>query len=161
MALVHVQCPDCQSLEVMKYGKQTNGTQHYQCNNPDCARHIILLQYHDNGRLPVIKWQIGDMALNGSGVQSCAGPGRQLHHCHRDAQKKASTLQPVNERLLQMTAPEPVEVIIQPVEEAEVDEMWSFVGSKSWPRWLWHAIDHQTGQVLAYIFGAREDHVLN
>jgi insertion element IS1 protein InsB len=50
-------------------------------------------------------------------------------------------------------------VIIQPVDKAEMDEMWSFVGSKGQPRWLWHAIDHQTGQVLAYVFGAREDHV--
>jgi len=36
--------------------------------------------------------------------------------------------------------------------------MWSFVGSKSQQRWLWHAIDHHTGQVLAYVLGAREDY---
>ncbi|MBW4542197.1 MAG: hypothetical protein KME43_24125 [Myxacorys chilensis ATA2-1-KO14] len=35
--------------------------------------------------------------------------------------------------------------------EAEADEMWSFVGSKPQQRWLWHAIDHHTGQVLAYV----------
>ena len=35
--------------------------------------------------------------------------------------------------------------------------MWSFVGSKRQQRWLWHAIDHHTGQVLAYVFGTRED----
>ncbi len=33
------------------------------------------------------------------------------------------------------------------------------VGSKNQQRWLWHAINHRTGQVLAYVFGAREDHV--
>ena len=32
--------------------------------------------------------------------------------------------------------------------------------SKANPRWLWHAIDHHTGQVLAYIFGRRKDTVL-
>jgi insertion element IS1 protein InsB len=37
--------------------------------------------------------------------------------------------------------------------------MWSFVGKKSQQHWLWHAIDHLTGQVLAYVFGAREDEV--
>ena len=31
--------------------------------------------------------------------------------------------------------------------------------SKSQQRWLWHAIDQCTGQVLAYVFGTREDHV--
>ena len=38
-----------------------------------------------------------------------------------------------------------------------MDEMWSFVGSKSQQRWLWHAIDHHTGQIFAYIFGTRGD----
>ena len=26
-------------------------------------------------------------------------------------------------------------------------------------RWLWHAIDHRSGQVLAYVFGRRKDEV--
>jgi insertion element IS1 protein InsB len=43
------------------------------------------------------------------------------------------------------------------VEEADLDEMWAFVGSKKQPRWLWEALDHQTGRVLAYVCGRRED----
>ena len=35
--------------------------------------------------------------------------------------------------------------------------MWSFVGKKKAPRWLWHALDHRTGEVLAYVFGRREE----
>jgi insertion element IS1 protein InsB len=42
-------------------------------------------------------------------------------------------------------------------EDAEVDEMWSFVGKKQEQRWLWHAIEHHTGAVLAYVFGRRTD----
>src|SRR6187397_689377 len=56
--------------------------------------------------------------------------------------------------------PGDVEVSISRVEAAEVDEMWSFVGKKQEPRWLWHAIDHGTGRVLAYVFGRRRDEVL-
>jgi len=41
--------------------------------------------------------------------------------------------------------------------KSELDEMWSYVGKKATPRWLWHAIDHQSGRVLAYVFGRRED----
>ncbi|HKA54724.1 MAG TPA: IS1 family transposase [Candidatus Binatia bacterium] len=41
----------------------------------------------------------------------------------------------------------------------EVDEMWSYVGKKKEPRWLWHALDHETGKVLAYVFGRRQDEV--
>ncbi len=51
---------------------------------------------------------------------------------------------------------EPVEIGI---EESELDEMWSYVGKKTNPRWLWHAIDRQSGQVLAYVFGCRKDQV--
>jgi len=78
--------------------------------------------------------------------------------------------EPVNRKLLQQLKPEEVEVDIVRVElieesegagieESELDEMWSFVGKKSNPRWLWHAIDRRTGQVLAYAFGRRQDEV--
>src|SRR5262245_59219677 len=49
--------------------------------------------------------------------------------------------------------------MIQRVEEAEVDEMWSHVGKKREPRWLWDAIDHRSGSVLAYVLGRRKDEV--
>jgi IS1 transposase len=73
----------------------------------------------------------------------------------------------VNEPLLQILHPEQVEVEICRSEEldrrrgltSELDEMWSYVRSKAHPRWLWHAIDHQTGKVLAYVFGRRQDDV--
>ncbi len=35
--------------------------------------------------------------------------------------------------------------------------MWSFVQSKGQPRWLWHAIDHDTGEVLAYVLSDPKD----
>ena len=37
--------------------------------------------------------------------------------------------------------------------------MWCFVGAKERTRWLWHAIDHHTGRVLAYVVGPRKDTV--
>ena len=42
---------------------------------------------------------------------------------------------------------------------AALDEMWSFVGAKEKARWLWHALDHHTGRVLAYVVGTRKDAV--
>ena len=42
---------------------------------------------------------------------------------------------------------------------SELDEMWSYVAKKANQRWLWHAIDHHTGKVLAYVFGRRKDEV--
>ena len=43
--------------------------------------------------------------------------------------------------------------------EAELDEMWSFVGKKDNPRWLWLAVDHNTRKILAFTFGRRKDNV--
>ena len=51
-------------------------------------------------------------------------------------------------------------VVFHKVKEAELDEMWSFVGGKTQPRWLWEALDHRTGRILAYVFGRREDQAL-
>ena len=65
----------------------------------------------------------------------------------------------MNHRLLAVVHPDEVTVVIRVAEEAEVDEMWSFVGKKREPRWLWHAIDHRSGKVLAYVFGRRQDEV--
>ena len=42
-----------------------------------------------------------------------------------------------------------------------MDEMWSFVQSKRQQRWLWHAIDHDTGEVLAYVLAPHEDAALS
>ena len=51
-------------------------------------------------------------------------------------------------------------MVIHKGKEVELDEMWSFVGSKKHPRWLWEALDHQTGRIVAYTFGRRADRVL-
>ncbi len=73
----------------------------------------------------------------------------------------------MNQAMLKHLHPECVEVEIWRADELEVqrglsselDEMWSYVRSKANPRWLWHAIDHHTAQVLAYVFGRRQDTV--
>jgi insertion element IS1 protein InsB len=73
----------------------------------------------------------------------------------------------VNRRVLPHLHPEQVEVEIWRADElavrrgfsSELDEMWSYVRSKAHPRWLWHAIDHHTGTVFAYVFGRRKDTV--
>ncbi len=67
----------------------------------------------------------------------------------------------VNQPLLeQIERPEEVEVVVQRVEAAEMDEMWSYVGNKNQERWLWHAIDHASGKVLAYVLADHGDAAL-
>jgi insertion element IS1 protein InsB len=82
-------------------------------------------------------------------------------------EKKEPDIQQVNQAVLKHLSPEHVEVEIWRAEEleqrrgltSELDEMWSYVGKKAEPRWLWHAIDHTSGTVLAYVFGRRQDAV--
>jgi insertion element IS1 protein InsB len=71
----------------------------------------------------------------------------------------------VNQAVLQHLKPTQVEVELWRADALEVrrglsselDEMWSYMRSKAHPRWLWHAIDHHTGTVLAYVCGRRQD----
>jgi len=100
------------------------------------------------------------MRLNASGVRDTA---RSLHICPntvlRELKKKETALESVNTSLLRTLNPDEVAWDLERAGEAEMDEMWSFVGHKGNPRWLWHAIDHHTGKVLAYVFGRRQDSV--
>jgi len=72
MVYVPVQCPYCLSTEVIKAGKQANGTQRYRCQNEQCTRRIFLLHYRNRGRVPEIRRQVVDLALNGSGIRDTA-----------------------------------------------------------------------------------------
>ena len=121
-------------------------------------RTIFLLQYVDKGRLPVVKQQIVDMTLNGSGVRDIVRVlGVSSATVIDVLKKKEPAIKQVNERLLKSLDAAQFDVIIRQVEDAEMDELWSFVGSKRQQRWLWHAIDHHTGSVFAYVCGPRED----
>src|SRR6266705_1584682 len=132
MAFIAVRCPHCHSDQIVKRGKTGCGTQRYLCQNATCATGSFLLDYRYQGRLPEVKHQIIDRSLNASGVRDTA-------------------------RVLRISTDTVLSELKK--KEAEMDEMWSFVGNKGNPRWLWHAIDHHTGVVLAYVFGRRKDAV--
>ena len=142
------------------------GKQRYRCREQRCAGRTFLLDYSYPGQSPEVKQQIVEMAMNASGIRDTA---RVLHVSTNtvmtELKKRHLTLQHVNHAVLQVLHPEHVEVEICRSEEldrrrgltSELDEMWSYVRSKANPRWLWHAIDHHTGKVLAYVFGRRQD----
>ena len=157
MVSVPVQCPYCHSTEVIKAGKQANGAQRYQCQNGQCARRIFLLQYQDRGRVPEIRRQVVDMAINGSGIRDTARVLRISPTTVIAVLKKSRRASHANPALL--PPPRSRAVRVPAGRAAELDEMWSFVGAKATARWLWHALDHHTGRVLAYVVGTRKDAV--
>jgi len=160
MTFIAVQCPHCLSEQIVKRGKTRRGTQRYLCQNSACTQGSFLLDYRNRGCLPDVKHQIIDMSLNASGIRDTARVLRiSTDTVLRELRKKEEALESVNSVLLRTLNPDEVHVDIERAGEAEMDEMWSFVGKKKEPRWLWHAIDHATGAVLAYVFGRRKDAV--
>jgi hypothetical protein len=93
--------------------------------------------------LPEVKHQIIDMSLNASGVRDTARVLRiSTDTVLSELKKKEIALESVNTAFLRTRNPDDIAVTIERAgeEEAELDEMWSFVGKKGNPRWLWHAI---------------------
>jgi insertion element IS1 protein InsB len=160
MVRISLLCPQCHSDQVIRGGKTKAGQQRYKCQNTDCPRYSFQLELRYKGRAPAIKEQIVDMSLNGSGIRDTARVLKISPTTVINALKeKEPALTSVNQPLLDTVHPDEVDMMIQRVEEAEVDEMWSYMGKKREPRWLWHAIDHRSGHVLAYVLGRRKDEV--
>ena len=160
MTSISVRCPHCQSDQSVKRGKTSCGTQRYLCQNTACDQGSFLLDYCNRGCVPEVKHTIIDMSLNANGVRDTARVlGISTDTVLSELKKKEAALESVNTALLRTLHPDEVTVAIERAGEAEMDEMWSFVGNKKDQRWLWHAIDHATGAVLAYVFGRRKDEV--
>ena len=161
LAPICVLFPNCGSEKVVRRGKSVDGKQRYLCQNEDCGTKSFMTDYEYNGKKSDIRKKITDMSLNGSGIRDIArvleiSPDTVIN----DLKKKEKFLRKINSELLTSSElHENTEVVIVKVDEAEADEMWSFVGSKANQRWLWHAIDHKTGTILAYTLGKHEDKV--
>ena len=74
MAVVEVRCPDCDSMNVVKYGKQPNGKQRYICHHAPCPRRIFLRDYHSRARTSPseTRLRIIDLALRGADIDETA-----------------------------------------------------------------------------------------
>ena len=116
-----------------------------------------MLEYQNKGFEPGIFTKIIDMAINGSGIRNTA---RVLDI------SKGTVIGTLKKQECKLIAVNPsfchkgksLDVrIIQVCDEAECDEQWSYVGKKEQQRWLWYAIDHASGALMAYAFGRRKD----
>lgn len=74
--LVAVCCPHCQSSEVVRHGKSSNGKERFRCLEAECPYQTFSLNLAYPGRNREVKQQITEMTLNGSGVRDIA---RVLH----------------------------------------------------------------------------------
>lgn len=72
MVLELIRCPVCDGIDVIKHGKTINGKQRFMCKDMACKGNTFIRDYSEKGRLPEIKQQVIEMALNGSGVRDTA-----------------------------------------------------------------------------------------
>lgn len=161
MVLEKVHCPYCDSTQVGKHGQLKDGRKRYVCNNDACPYRTFMYEYILDACIPGTKEKIIDMAMNASGIRDTA---RVLNISPTTVIKVLRSteeeLESINHTLLNsIDNPQELQVVIKHCEEAELDEMWSYVHDKSNQRWLWHAINHKTGEILGYVFGRRKDEV--
>lgn len=93
----------------------------------------------------MVKEQITQIVLNGAGICDIArilGVNRNTVSAQF---KKSSKVVHVN----------PVYVDRGLKVSFKVEEMWSYVGKKKQPRWLWWVEDAVTGEVIAFVFERR------
>jgi IS1 family transposase/transposase-like protein len=164
MAKVEIEiiCPHCGSENIIRNGKDGQNKQRFLCKNKMCSHQTFLLDYSDIGRQPHIKDLILAMAINGSGIRDTARVLKISKNTVISTLKNAEGLiKNINLELLEKNSKNEIEIDIVPVNQVDVelDEMWSFVGDKSNQRWLWLAIDHNTGATIAFVFGRRKDDV--
>ena len=155
-------CPYCQGTDIVRHGTTSEGKQRYRCRACSrtwtdislglCLRRsLACCEATDRRDGDECEWH----------PRYRAGVARESYHGHQRTKKKAPDIHQVNQAALQHLPPGQVEVEICRADmlaprrgrTSELDEMWSYVGKKAEPRWLWHAIDHHSGTVLAYVFG--------
>jgi len=93
---------------------------------------------HDNKDVCQRKWD----------KRYCASVGNKSKHSYWCFKKTENLLVNVNPKYANLTNPIKVRL--------EMDEQWGRVYCKDTPCWLWHAIDHDTGDVIAFVIGSRK-----
>jgi transposase-like protein len=72
MVLEPVHCPNCDGIAVIKYGKTAQGKQRYRCQQGECDRATFICDYTYAAYSLDVRQQIGEMAINGSGIRDTA-----------------------------------------------------------------------------------------
>jgi transposase-like protein len=69
-------CPFCNGVDIVRHGRTPQGKQRYRCRESLCEGRTFVLDYTYPGQSRLVKQQMIDMTLNGSGIRDTA---RVLH----------------------------------------------------------------------------------
>ncbi|MCG6273264.1 IS1 family transposase [Vibrio vulnificus] len=143
MAVVDVKCRFCRQTEfVRKHGTGSGGHQRYRCQS---CRKTFQLDYCYRACQPGLKAQVVELAMNNAGIRDTS---RVLNISINTVVRGLKKLTP---RCVTTLPLDKVEVQLI----CEVDEQWSFVGSKKKQRWLWYAREPRLKRIIAHAFGNR------
>lgn len=140
-------CPECGSRDYKKNGHTRSGKQNYRCNR--CGREFVTnpepIIISTEKRELIKKLLLERIPLRGI----CRAVGVSMKWLLEFITETYKELPDhLNARLVENGK----NVIIQTL-ESEVDELWSFVGSKDNPQWVWIAMEVSTRQIIAFHVG--------
>lgn len=141
MCYEQITCPDCSSFNLKKNGKTKNKKQKYWCKN--CHKQFIT-DYTYQGCRRFIRSLIVPMTLNNAGIRDIS---RVLHI---SVNTVLNEIRKAVAKLPNLKAPAKAQTV-------ELDEFWSFVGSKSNQRWTWLGLTSSTRRIGAIVNGRRTD----
>jgi IS1 family transposase len=142
-------CPKCGSNNYKKNGHTHNGKQNHLCK--DCGREFVLnlkkVAIPDEKKELAEKLLLERISLRGI----CRALNVSLTWL---LGFMVDIFESLPEDLNFQQIGKKQDIILMKF-EAEIDEMWSFVGKKNNKQWIWIALDSETRQVIAFYLGDR------
>ena len=139
-------CVWCQSSRVRKNGHHQDGKQNYQCL--DCSRQFVEKAHHisEEQKNLVRTLLLERISLRGICRVAKVSLSWLLWFMKKECSKVLEpSLDPI------ATKQKDNEIPLW-----EVDEMWSYIGTKKEPIWLWLIMDKKTRKILGYHVGKRD-----
>ena len=125
-----------------KNGLKKNGNQNFLCH---ACKKQFQFHYKNQGANPRNHRVVRSMAMNGSGIRDT----------HRVLDLSIGCILSILRRWFKEIE-EPV--VSGHLKCVQIDEMWTFVKHrKKGKRWLWYAYDAESGQILAFHIGKRNN----
>jgi insertion element IS1 protein InsB len=142
--IVTYECPDCGRVDLVKNGHDYKGSQKYHCKR--CNRYGTLQA--QKGYSPSQQTLIQRAVLERNSLRGIA---RIFELSRHTISRWLPSWFEQTPTIASSLLPSEVGDVL------ELDELWSFVGSKQQERWLWLALCRRTRQVVAYWVGDRSE----
>ncbi len=135
-----VQCPHCESSNVVKNGIKNTGKQNFLCKS--CRKQFQSV-YQNRGSNPRIRKQIKRSLINGSGIRDCSVVFEVCQKCVLNVLINCA-------ESIKIGSPKK-----RHYHSIQIDEMYSFVQKKDKKVWIFYAYAPETKEILAFTMGKR------